>query len=103
MFGHFYGRVGVSGGEWRYILGRCGWIDTFYGWVEWMEVYWVDGGILWMGGSEWGSVFVATCFNYLYCKKKKVELLNFPLKIQDNATENYLLPSFECLNKTQNS
>ena len=55
---NFYGWVGVSGGDWRYILSGWGWVDIFYGWVGvGGGTFWVDGGVwtyLSVGGDGWG-------------------------------------------------
>ena len=42
----------MGGGESRYILGRWGWVDTCYGWVE------VGGGMFWVGEHFYGWVGV---------------------------------------------
>ena len=32
---------------WRYILGRRGWVNIFYGWAG------VNGHFIWVGGDGW--------------------------------------------------
>ena len=43
----------MGGDGWRYMLGRCGWVEIFYEWVG------VGGHFFWMGGdgSEWVEVY----------------------------------------------
>ena len=42
----------MGGIGWRYILGVRGWVDIFYWRVG------VGGGIIWVGGGEWGWALV---------------------------------------------
>ena len=38
---------GMSGGQWRYLLGGLGWMNVFYGWVM------VGGDMFWVGEGVW--------------------------------------------------
>ena len=60
----FLGCMGMSGGEWRYILGGWRWVDIYgrCGWVRLVGVmFWMGGDewiFLWVGGVGWGLVQV---------------------------------------------